>query len=285
MTTMQLLAFGCGFVATALAGRVAGRGIATLGTTRGAENQAALAAQGITAIQWPVLDGAAEIEPPEGAAWLVSVPPGDMGCGVFRSFASKAKQACWIGYLSTTGVYGDLGGGWAFEETARNPQSREAINRARAEDEWLSVGAHVFRLPGIYGPGRSQLERVREPGARRIVKEGQVFSRAHRDDIAAALDASILQPSPGAIYNICDDEPAPADEVLVYAAQLLGIDPPPAVKFEDANLSAAAQRFYAECKRVSNAKAKSALGWLPEYPTYREGLAACLAARPSTTAT
>jgi nucleoside-diphosphate-sugar epimerase len=280
---MQLLAFGCGFVATALAGRLAGRGIATLGTTRGAESQALLAAQGITAIQWPVLEGSAEIEPPDGAAWLVSVPPGDMGCAVFRAFAGpafkdRAKSAAWIGYLSTTGVYGDLGGGWAFEETPRCPQSREAINRARAEDEWLSVGAHVFRLPGIYGPGRSQLERVREPGARRIVKAGQVFSRAHRDDIAAALDASILQPQPGAIYNICDDEPAPADEVLAYAAQLLGIDPPPAVKFEDANLSPAAQRFYAECKRVSNAKAKSALGWLPKYPSYREGLAACLAA-------
>ena len=274
MTTMQLLAFGCGYVATALAGRLAARGIATLGTTRSAPAQSALAAQGITAILWP----GAELEPPEGGAWLVSVPPDDGGCSVFRTFAGKAKDAAWIGYLSTTGVYGDLGGGWAFEETPRNPQSREAINRSRAEDVWLSGGAHVFRLPGIYGPGRSQLERVREPGARRIVKSGQVFSRAHRDDIAAALDASILQPRPGAIYNICDDEPAPADEVLVHAAELLGIEPPPAMAFEDANLSDASQRFYAECKRVSNAKAKGALGWLPKYPTYREGLAACLAA-------
>jgi nucleoside-diphosphate-sugar epimerase len=273
MTSMQLLAFGCGYVATALARRLAGRGVATLGTTRSAEGAAGLARQGITAVRWP----GCNIDPPPGAAWLISVPPDDEGCPVFDAFGEKASSANWIGYLSTTGVYGDLGGRWAFEETPRNPQSREAANRAVAEDEWLSKGAHVFRLPGIYGPGRSQLERVREPGARRIVKAGQVFSRAHRDDIAAALDLSIGRPRAGAIYNICDDEPAPADEVLVYAAQLLNIDPPPAVAFEDANLSPAAQRFYAECKRVSNARAKAELGWLPMYPTYREGLAASLA--------
>jgi nucleoside-diphosphate-sugar epimerase len=269
---MQLLALGCGYVATALARRLAARGIATLGTTRSAESQAALAAQGITAIAWP----GAELDPPEGATWLVSVPPDDRGCAVFRELGEKAGSASWIGYLSTTGVYGDLGGRWVFEETPRNPLSREAINRARAEDEWLSVGAHVFRLPGIYGPGRSQLERVREPGARRIVKPGQVFSRAHRDDIAAALEASMAKPRRGAVYNICDDEPAPADEVLVYAARLLGIEPPPAVTFVEAGLSEAAKRFYAECKRVSNAKVKGELGWLPEYPTYREGLRACM---------
>ncbi len=269
---MQLLAFGCGYVATALAKRLGSRGIATLGTTRSPETAAKLASQGITAIQWPGSD----LDPPDGAAWLVSVPPGDAGCPVFHTVGAQAGRASWIGYLSTTGVYGDLHGGWAFEETPRNPQSREAVNRARAEDEWFSAGAHVFRLPGIYGPGRSQLERVRDPGARRIVKAGQVFSRVHRDDIAAALEASIAQPRPGAIYNICDDAPAPADEVLVHAARLLGIDPPPAVAFEEAGLSPAAQRFYAECKRVSNARAKAELGWRPKYPSYREGLEACL---------
>lgn len=278
MTSMQLLAFGCGYVATALAKRLAPHGIATLGTTRGADGAAALAAQGITAVTWP----GAELDPPAGAAWLVSVPPNDTECPVFRAFGGKAAGAAWVGYLSTTGVYGDLGGRWAFEETPRRPQSREAENRARAEEQWLSVGAHVFRLPGIYGPGRSQLDRVREAGARRIVKPGQVFSRAHRDDIVSALEASIARPRAGAIYNICDDEPAPADEVLVYAAGLLGVQPPPAVAFEDAGLSAAAQRFYAECKRVSNAKAKAELGWRPVYPSYREGFAACLAAETVT---
>lgn len=257
----HLTAFGCGFVGTALASRLAARGFGVTATSRGAK-------PGM--VVWP----GTEFEPL--GAWLVSAPPDDAGCPVFRAFGAKANEATWIGYLSTTGVYGDLGGGWAFEETPRAPQSREAINRAKAEDDWLSVGAHVFRLPGIYGPGRSQLERVREAGARRIVKEGQVFSRAHRDDIAAALELSIAKPEPGRIYNICDDEPAPADEVLVYAAGLLAVEPPPAVKFEDANLSAAAQRFYAECKRVSNARAKAALGWRPVYPSYREGLAACM---------
>ena len=274
MLPTQLLALGCGYVATALARRLAARGVATLGTARSRDACTALAQQGVTAIQWP----GADLDPPEGAAWLISVPPDDEGCPVFRALQAKAPGAAWIGYLSTTGVYGDLAGGWAFEETPRNPQSREATNRARAEDQWLSAGAHVFRLPGIYGPGRSQLDRVREPGARRIVKQGQVFSRAHRDDIAAALDLSITHARLGAIYNICDDEPAPADEVLVYAAKLLNITPPPAVAFEDANLSAAAQRFYAECKRVSNARVKSQLGWRPLYPTYREGLAQCLSA-------
>jgi nucleoside-diphosphate-sugar epimerase len=276
---MQLLAFGCGYVATALAKRLGQKGIATLGTARSAEGCAALAARGVSAVQWP----GADLVPPQTAAWLISVPPDDESCPVFRAFGAQASGAEWIGYLSTTGVYGDLGGGWAFEETPRNPQSREAMNRARSEDQWLSVGAHVFRLPGIYGPGRSQLDRAREPDARRIVKPGQVFSRAHRDDIAAALDASISRPRPGAIYNVCDDEPAPADEVLAHAAILLGLPPPPAIAFDDARLSPAARRFYAECKRVSNALAKAELGWLPSYPTYREGLAQCLSAGTAST--
>jgi nucleoside-diphosphate-sugar epimerase len=277
LSTTRLFAFGCGYVATAVAHRLARRGIATTGTARTAEGAAGLNAAGIGAVVWPGADAI----PPSGAAWLVSVPPDREGCPVWRAFGEHARDAAWIGYLSTIGVYGDLRGGWAFEETRRAPLSAEATNRTRAEDQWLAAGAHVFRLPGIYGPGRSQLERVREPGARRIVKAGQVFSRAHRDDIAAALEASIDRPDPGAIYNICDDEPAPADAVLTYAAELLGVTPPPAIAFEDAGLSPAAQRFYAECKRVSNARAKAALGWLPQFPTYREGLRACLQAEAS----
>jgi nucleoside-diphosphate-sugar epimerase len=273
LSTTRLFAFGCGYVATALAGRMARRGFPTTGTTRSAEAAAELRQAGIEPVVWP----GAEVDPPPGAAWLVSVPPDAQGCPVWRAFGERAHGAGWIGYLSTTGVYGDLKGGWAFEDTPRAPLSPEAANRARAEDQWLSAGAQIFRLPGIYGPGRSQLDRVREPGARRIVKPGQVFSRAHRDDIAAALEASIDHPHPGGVYNICDDEPAPADLVLAYAAELLGVAPPPAVAFEEAGLSAAAQRFYAECKRVSNAKAKAQLGWSPAFPTYREGLRACLA--------
>jgi hypothetical protein len=278
MTETRLIAFGCGYVATALAGRLAARGVPATGTTRTSEGAAVLATSGIEPAIWPDQT----FTPTPGAAWLISVPPNAEGCPVWAAFGDLASTAGWIGYLSTTGVYGDLGGRWAFEDTPRNPQSREAANRAIAEDQWLGAGAHLFRLPGIYGPGRSQLDRVREPGARRIVKSGQVFSRAHRDDIASALDASLTHPQPGSIYNVCDDEPAPADIVLSFAAKLLKIPAPPEVAFTEAGLSPAAQRFYAECKRVSNARAKAALDWRPRYPTYREGLAACLAAEAST---
>lgn len=272
MLPSQLQAFGFGYVASELARMLKSDGVSSAGTTRTEASAAPLKAKGWTISIWPGQD----VTPAPGAAWLISIPPDENGCPVFRTFAAKAETASWIGYLSTTGVYGDLGGRWAFEETPLNPQSREATNRMRAEQQWTELGARIFRLPGIYGPGRSQLDRVREPGARRIVKPGQVFSRAHVSDIAAALRLAILNPAPHRIFNICDDEPAPADEVLVHAANLLGITPPPAVAIEDANLSLAAQRFYAECKRVSNARAKSSLGWLPRFPTYREGLADCL---------
>jgi nucleoside-diphosphate-sugar epimerase len=271
MTATQLFAFGFGYVAAELARNLAAKGWDCHGTVRSPASAEPLAAQGFTPHIWP----GADITPAPGAAWLISVPPDDKGCPVFRSFSHLASTTSWIGYLSTTGVYGDLAGGWAFEETPLNPQSREAANRAAAESQWTTVGARIFRLPGIYGPGRSAIERVKEPGARRIVKPGQVFSRAHVADIASALHLSIESPATGA-FNICDDEPAPADEVLVYAADLLGIAPPPAVNIEDANLSPMAQRFYAECKRVSNAKAKATLGWRPEFPTYKEGLRDCL---------
>lgn len=269
----DLIVFGCGYVGTALGRRLTARGAPVMGTSRTPDGASALRRIGINGVVW----AGGDLDLPPAGAWLICAPPDAEGCPVFRRFGRAAPRGAWIGYLSTTGVYGDRGGRWAFEDTPLNPLSREAANRARAESEWLSAGAHVFRLPGIYGPGRSALDRVREPGARRIVKPGQVFSRAHRDDIASALEASMSRPDPGAIFNICDDEPAPADEVLAYAARLLGVPPPPEVAFEHAGLSQAAQRFYAECKRVSNAKAKAALDWLPAYPTYREGLQACLA--------
>jgi hypothetical protein len=271
MAARQFFAFGFGYVAAGLARNLAANGWNCAGTVRTEKTAEPLRAEGSTINIWP----GAEIIPPAGAAWLISVPPDENGCPVFRSFSHLATTASWIGYLSTTGVYGDLAGGWAFEETPLNPQSREAMNRATAEAQWTTAGARIFRLPGIYGPGRSQLERVREPGARRIVKPGQLFSRAHVEDIASALHLSIANPATGA-FNICDDEPAPADEVLTCAAELLGIAPPPAVNIEDANLSPAAHRFYAECKRVSNARAKAMLGWRPRFPTYREGLRSCL---------
>ncbi len=275
MATMQFFAFGFGYVAAETARLLAADGAVCAGTVRSEAAAEPLRAEGFSPHIWPGSD----IAPAPGAAWLISVPPDADGCPVFRSFAAHARTASWIGYLSTTGVYGDLSGGWAFEETPLNPQSREATNRATAEAQWSSLGARIFRLPGIYGPGRSALDRVREPGARRIIKPGQLFSRAHVSDIASALRLAIHTPSATGAFNICDDQPAPADEVLTYASDLLGIAPPPAVNIEDAGLSPAAQRFYAECKRVSNAKAKATLGWKPKFPTYREGLRDCARAR------
>lgn len=278
MSKLQLQAFGCGYVATELARQILSSGGSASGTCRTPERASSLKSTGITPQIWPDVEAGSQILPTPGAMWLISVPPDQDGCPVYRAFSMHAASASWIGYLSTTGVYGDLAGRWAFEWTSRNPQSPEAERRARAEDQWRSAGAQIFRLPGIYGPGRSQLQRVRSPTARRIIKPGQVFSRAHRDDIVSALMASIRAPRPGASYNVCDDEPAPSDLVLSYAAELLGIEPPPATDFEKAELSSPARRFYAECKRVSNALIKAELGWRPAYPTYREGLLACLQA-------
>jgi nucleoside-diphosphate-sugar epimerase len=171
-----------------------------------------------------------------------------------------------------------------FETSRLAAQSLEGARRVGAERDWLEVGrgmgltVQVFRLPGIYGPGRSAFDRLRAGQARRIAAPGQVFSRIHVDDLAAGLEASMARPRAGGIYNLCDDEPAANSEVIAYAAGLLGMNPPPEVPLDAAALSPAALRFYAESKRVSNALAKAELGWRPAYPTYREGLAAVLEA-------
>ena len=222
---------------------------------------------------------------------LVTAPPGPAGCPGLNALAGPLAQAGafpdWTGYLSTTGVYGDRKGGWVTETGRLAAQSVEGARRVGAERDWLEAGrgmgltVTVFRLPGIYGPGRSAFDRLREGRARRIAAPGQVFSRIHVDDLAAGLAASIARPRAGGIYNLCDDEPAPNSEVIAHAARLLGMDPPPEVSLEAANLSAAAQRFYGESKRVSNARAKAELGWRPAYPSYREGLARILAADPA----
>jgi nucleoside-diphosphate-sugar epimerase len=221
-------------------------------------------------------------------AIVVTAPPGPLGCpGLLALVPQLARTRAfpdWIGYLSTTGVYGDRRGRWAFETTRLAAQSVEGARRVGAERDWLEVGRGMgltvttFRLPGIYGPGRSTFDRLREGRARRIAAPGQVFSRIHVEDLAAGLEASILRPRAGGIYNLCDDAPAPNSEVIAYAAGLLGMEPPPEVSLKDAALTPAAMRFYAESKRVSNARAKAELGWRPAYPTYREGLKAVLAA-------
>jgi nucleoside-diphosphate-sugar epimerase len=220
----------------------------------------------------------------------VTAPPTAEGCpGLSALIPALARAGAfpdWIGYLSTTGVYGDRRGGWVFETSRLAAQSPEAARRVAAERDWLDLGrgmgltVAVFRLPGIYGPGRSALDRLRAGEARRIAAPGQVFSRIHVDDLAAGLAASIARPRARGIYNLCDDEPAPNSEVIAYAARLLGMAPPPELSPDQAGLSGPARRFYAESKRVSNARAKAELGWRPAYPTYREGLRAILEGEP-----
>lgn len=279
---MRVLVLGCGYVGTAFAGTMAEQGAFVQGTCRRAASAEALRQAGVAPI---LFDGTASIELVEAAQRathiLASIPPGPDGDPALLALSQAwvATAGTWIGYLSTTGVYGDRTGGWAFEDEAPTPLSIEAKRRAEAEVAWraLASPAHVFRLPGIYGPGRSALEQVLSGTARRIDKPGQVFSRAHRTDIVAALTASLAKPNPGRIYNICDDHPCASGEVIVEACRLLECEPPPLIPFEAAGLSDMGKRFYSECKRVSNARAKAELGWKLAFPTYVEGLADCYA--------
>jgi nucleoside-diphosphate-sugar epimerase len=278
MAARTLVCLGMGFVAGALARRLQGWRI--IGTHRSAEPERGSSG----ADELIVFD----IAPSERLSFalahadavLVSVPPDEAGCPAFRLLAADlARPIAWVGYLSTTGVYGDLNGGWAFEDAAPAPTSEAGRRRALAETQWRSLPspAAIFRLPGIYGPGRSVLDRVRAGDAKRIVKPGQIFSRAHVDDIASALALSLAQPNPGRIYNVCDDMPAPAEQVTLHAAELLGMAPPPTTPYSTEALTPAALRFWSENKRVSNARIKAELDWRPIYPSYREGLAAILA--------
>ena len=209
---------------------------------------------------------------------LTSIPPDETGDPVLDCHLADLSKAplVWAGYLGTTAVYGDRGGGWVDEDSDTRPSLERARRRAMAESAWLDSGlpSHIFRLAGIYGPGRSAIENLRAGNARRIVKAGQVFSRIHVADIATVLEASIDQPSSGRIYNVCDDEPAPPQDVVAYAAALLGMDAPAEQDYQTAELSPMARTFYADNRRVSNSRIKSELGVQLKYPNYREGLKA-----------
>ncbi|MDP1739004.1 MAG: SDR family oxidoreductase [Caulobacter sp.] len=279
---MRLLVFGYGFTGQALARRLKGEGWDVTAVVRDPAKIEGATAIGLT-------DRPAMVEALKSAtAILITAPPTEAGCPGLNALIPALAEANafpdWIGYLSTTGVYGDREGRWVFEASPLNARSIEAARRVSAERDWLEVGrgmgltVQLFRLPGIYGPGRSALDRVRDGTAHGIVRPGQVFSRIHVDDIAAALAASIARPRAGAAYNLCDDQPAPSHEVNAFAARLLGRPAPTLVAFEDAPLSDSARRFWSENKRVSNALAKAELGWRPAYPTYREGLTAIHAA-------
>jgi nucleoside-diphosphate-sugar epimerase len=290
--TMRLFAFGYGETAAALVRRLNAFGGAAAGTCRDRAKADAMRAQGVEAFVFAppafvlepgALDGATHL--------LASIPPGD-GDPALRH-ARKAILDCttlqWIGYLSTTGVYGDHGGGWVDETTPIAPATERARARAAAEAGWLALGreagvaTHVFRLPGIYGPGRSALDQVRAGTARRIDAGGQVFSRIHVEDIALTLQASIARPRAGAIYNVADDEPSPQSDVVVFACELLRQPVPPLVPLAEAlpTLSPMARSFYGESRRAANGLIKRELGVRLAFPTYREGLRAILAAEGS----
>lgn len=273
-----LLSIGHGYSAQALARRLLPQGWTVIGTTRSAEKAVALRACGVEPLLLPapltpVLARATHI--------LSSVAPDDAGDPILRDHAAElaAARPEWAGYLSTTAVYGDHDGGWVDEDTPLTPATRRGQARAQAESDWATLGLplHIFRLAGIYGPGRGPFEKVRDGTARRIIKPGQVFSRIHVDDIAQVLEASINRPRAGAVYNVCDDDPAPPEDVIGHAAALLGLPLPPAIPYEQADMTPMARSFYAESKRVRNDRIKTGLGVALHFPTYREGLAALLA--------
>jgi nucleoside-diphosphate-sugar epimerase len=276
----KLLCLGYGYVARRLAARLKGAGWSVAGTVRDASRRGDVERDGVN----PVLWSAAGAAVPGADALLVSTPPTENGCPSLALVAATRAAPAYVGYLSTNGVYGDHQGAVVDEASPLLAASPRGLARIAAEESWRAFaaarGAHlvIFRLPGIYGPGRSAFDQVREGRAQRIVKPGQVFSRMHVDDIAAAVEASLRRPQAGTLFNLADDEPAPPQDVIEHACRLLGAPPPPLVPFEQAALSEMARSFYADNKRVSNALMKSALGVRLRFPTYREGLAAILAA-------
>jgi nucleoside-diphosphate-sugar epimerase len=285
----RLFVFGLGYTAQALARRLKPLGWIVAGTSQTAERAQALTAEGLAAQAFdgrrPLADTTALLR---ATHVLSSVPPADSGDPVLAHHAADlaaSKTLKWAGYLSTTGVYGDRQGEWIDERAGLHPTGPRGRARVAAEQAWLDlvrfgVPVHVFRLAGIYGPGRSALDTVREGKARRIVKPGQVFSRIHVDDIAAVLEASMAQPNRGAVYNVCDDEPAPPQDVIAYACALLGVEAPPEVSYAEAakGMSEMARSFYDDNKRVANRRIKDELGVTLAYPDYRAGLRALLAA-------
>jgi nucleoside-diphosphate-sugar epimerase len=286
MTGPHLFCFGLGYAAQALARRLAAAGWRVTGTCRSFERQAQLREAGHSATLFdrdrPV--GTATLK--EITHLLVSVPPdaaGDPVLALHGSDIAGLKSLSWLGYLSTTGVYGDRNGGWVDETASLLPTGERGRRRVAAEQGWLNlwrdrrVPVHIFRLAAIYGPGRNALHVLRVGTAKRIDKPGQVFSRIHVADLASVLIASIERPRPGAVYNVCDNVPAPSEAVVAYAAALLGTEAPPLVPFEAAALSPMARSFYDDNKRVANGLIKTELGVRLRYPDYRTGLAAILA--------
>ncbi len=278
----KFFCFGQGYSAQVLARRLAALGWTTSGTSRDGVGAAIPFER-----RHPLADPAGQMA--GSTHLLLSIPPdaeGDPELACHGGDIANLGSLRWLGYLSTTGVYGDHGGGWVDEATPTAPMvqlNQRSQWRVAAERAWLEWAAalglpmHIFRLAGIYGPGRNALENLRQGKARRIVKPGHVFCRIHVEDLATVLQASMARPNPGAIYNVCDDEAAPPQDVIAHAAQLLGQTPPPEIAFHEADLSPMAASFYKHNKRVRNDRIKEELGVQLQYPNYRAGLAALLA--------
>jgi len=284
----HLFCFGLGYSALRLARIGAAQGWTISGTARTAVGAERIAAEGFYPF---IFDGRV---PGPGVAdalasathVLVSVPPEEEGDPVLRHHTvdlHAASSLSWVGYLSTVGVYGDRQGGWVDETSETQPISQRSRRRLAAEDAWNAFGAranrpvHIFRLAGIYGPGRSAIDRLQDGTAQRIVKPGQVFNRIHVDDIAAIINAAIAGHGTKQVYNVTDDEPAPPQDVIAFAADLLHMSPPPEIPFKEAELSLLTASFYADNKRVSNARLREDLGVQLKFPNYRDGLRAIAA--------
>ena len=268
-----LLSVGHGYSAQALARLLVPQGWRIIATTRSPAKAERLCAQGVEARIWT----GGELPLDQATHLLTSVAPdgdGDPVLAAQGKALAAARHLKWAGYLSTVGVYGDHGGGWVDEETPLTPSTERGKARVLAEQGWQALGLplQIFRLAGIYGPGRGPFEKVRDGTARLIVKPGQVFSRIHVEDIAQVLAASIARPNPGQVYNVCDDLPSPPEDVLAYAAELLGLPRPPEVAYEPSQMTPMAASFYAENKRVRNDRIKTELGVRLIYPDFRAGL-------------
>ena len=277
---MNLFCFGLGYCADYLSAKLIKQGWQVSATCRTSEKAAVLEASGIRPV---LLSGKKVTVTDLGKAdhILISVPPEQDGSDPVLNFAGAALAALqdqikWVGYLSTTGVYGDHQGAWIDEETPAGLLSERGQRRVAAEAQWAATGLpmHYFRLAGIYGPGRNSLRALQNGTARRVVKQGQVFSRIHLVDITRILEASMANPNAGRAYSVCDDTPAPPQDVVTYAAELMGVSPPALQDFATAELSPMARSFYGENKRIRNNRIKEELGVSLEYPDYRAGLSA-----------
>ena len=270
----SILIYGYGFIGKAFADAARAAGHRVSATARTPEKRRELEGEGIEAVD-PQDAAALARAVADADGVLITPAPDDSGCPAFATIGALPFDGKWLGYLSTTGVYGDRNGGWAYEHDAPTPSSTEGRRRVQAESQWLSQGANLFRLPGLYGSGRNVIEKLRDGTARRIHKPDHVFSRLHHEDCATALLASFERRTRD-VFNLCDDEPASSEDVLVYAAELTDLPLPPQIAWDDPSLSPATRRFYNDNKRVANARAKAVLGWRLRYPTYREGLKAIL---------